>query len=178
MPQCSFTATKLWPYLLSAPEFLTECEMVQLWFVIDASPYLLKTNNINFICCCCCINHAWAASCSTSEGKRSHLNPISSVLPSQIAEPRGRFCSCVIQRRCGGHLSPPSVTPTFSEFLLSLLQEDMQQLILMPLPNVAILGQDPLTGTRSHQAPISAGPQQCSNYIRPYLGYQCNALSR
>lgn len=27
-------------------------------------------------------------------------------------------------------------------------QEDMQQLILMPLPSVAILGQDPLTGTR------------------------------
>uniref|UniRef100_A0A8C6U500 HOOK N-terminal domain-containing protein n=1 Tax=Neogobius melanostomus TaxID=47308 RepID=A0A8C6U500_9GOBI len=27
-------------------------------------------------------------------------------------------------------------------------QENLQQLILMPLPNAAILGQDPLTGTR------------------------------
>lgn len=35
-----------------------------------------------------------------------------------------------------------------SYFPLSFLQENMQQLILMPLPNVAILGQDPLTGTR------------------------------
>lgn len=35
-----------------------------------------------------------------------------------------------------------------SYFPLSFLQEDMQQLILMPLPNVAILGQDPLTGRR------------------------------
>lgn len=32
--------------------------------------------------------------------------------------------------------------------IFSFLQEDLQQLILMPLPNVAILGQDPLTGTR------------------------------
>nr|XP_029518373.1 protein Daple-like [Oncorhynchus nerka] len=31
--------------------------------------------------------------------------------------------------------------------LRAFYQEDLQQLILMPLPNIAILGQDPLTGS-------------------------------
>lgn len=42
----------------------------------------------------------------------------------------------------------PTVGDSSYLLLLSFLQEDMQQLILMPLPNVAILGQDPLTGRR------------------------------
>lgn len=33
-------------------------------------------------------------------------------------------------------------------FSASPSQENLQQLILMPLPNIAILGRDPLTGMR------------------------------
>lgn len=62
----------------------------------------------------------------------------------------------------------------------SFLQEDLQQLILMPLPNVAILGQDPLTGTRYQNDPISA-MSLCSKkviilYIRVHISAIWNAL--
>lgn len=54
------------------------------------------------------------------------------------------FCWCGQTDRTGQVITSmfSSKLPTFS------FQEDLQQLILMPLPNVAILGQDPLTGTR------------------------------
>lgn len=76
-------------------------------------------------------------------------------LHHKLQEAGGKLFCCCLHRLSVGRLTGQASTSLEFFFLTQLwtfvlffLQEDMQQLILMPLPNVAILGQDPLTGTR------------------------------
>ncbi|KAJ3587988.1 hypothetical protein NHX12_011582 [Muraenolepis orangiensis] len=64
----------------------------------------------------------------------------------RLIDPNPKVEQLYRHSQTGDHFLRVQNFSILNRHLRAYYQEDLQQLILMPLPNIAILGQDPLTG--------------------------------